>query len=187
MKWSHHLQSQSLAVHIRKAQIFTTWYTLQSITRCLSNLRIFTLCSGSQPITGAKSFIVGRRNEFPALWLPSNLFFIVFLNPAPSSWICFGVKLIYFWQLLLGLWHVSCNFKTVHFFFKAHLADILIADQCQCFYFAFIIKFPPLVIYSVKICDLFRPQTPQNPLIILTSFLVLGPIFSYSTKLLLFE
>ena len=58
-----------------------------------------------------------------------------------------------------------------------------IDEQWLFLHFPFLIK-SPLVIYLVKICDLLRPQILQGPLIILTSFLVLGLTFSYSFILL---
>ena len=37
------------------------------------------------PTTGASVFIVGFKNLFYAVWLPLNIFFIVFSKPAPSN------------------------------------------------------------------------------------------------------
>ena len=60
-----------------------------------------------------------------------------------------------------------------------------IDEQGFLLHFPLLIKSSPLVIYLVKSCDLLRPQILQVPFIILTSFLVLGLTFSYST--ILFE
>ena len=73
---------------------------------------------------------------------------------------------------------MSCNFKTVKFLFKSHHAQFGIADLCSCVHLAFLKKSCPLVIYLVKICDLFRLEILQTPLIISTSVLVLGFTFS---------
>ena len=58
--------------------------------------------------------------------------------------------MICFWQSQLGLWHISCNFKTVQIFFQSHHAELLIADRCPGLHFAFLTKSSPLVIYLVK-------------------------------------
>ena len=64
--------------------------------------------------------------------VPLNIFFIVFLKPLPSIWNCFGLEVICFWQLHVGLCHISCNFKTVQFLFKPHHAELHIADRHPC-------------------------------------------------------
>ena len=122
----------------------------------------FVFAATPAEIIGVAIFNAGFKNLFHAVSDPLNIFFIVFLKPEPSSWSWFGLKVICFWHLHLGLWHISCNFKTVQFLFKSHHAELLIADRCPCVHLAFLIKSCRLVIYFVKIWRLLRPQILQK-------------------------
>ena len=86
----------------------------------------FDLAPTAIPRTGAKLLIVGLRNEIQAFWLPLNIFFILFLKPAPSSWNWFGVKVIRFWHLHLGLGHKSCTLSKLPLIFKPHHERLLV-------------------------------------------------------------
>ena len=130
------------------------------------------------PITGARVLIVGLQNEFQASWLPLSIFFIVFLKPAPSSWNCLGVNVIYFWLLHPLLPLISWNFNISPLLFRSHDAEFDIDEQWLFLHFPVFMKSSPRVIYLLKVCDLFRLPILQVPPIILTSFCVLGFTFS---------
>ena len=89
-----------------------------------------------------------------------------------------------FWHPHLGLGYLSCSFNMLPLLFKSVHAEFDIDEQWLFLHLPLLIKSSVLVIYLVKICDLLRPQILQLPFIILTSFLVLGFIFSYSVILL---
>ena len=48
-------------------------------------LGFLVLAETAIPINGAATLTAGFRNLFHAAWLPLNVFFIVFLKPAPSN------------------------------------------------------------------------------------------------------
>ena len=72
---------------------------------------------------------------------------------------------------------MSCNFNTVQFLFRSHQAELLIADRWPCMHLAIFMKF------SSHLHSKNLTFSSSTNITFLTSFLVLGITFSYSTKL----
>ena len=148
-------------------------------------MRVFSFCY-SNGWNDWTIYFWSRFNEiFSLFFSPFYIFFIVFLKPAQSSGNCLGVKLKCFSHLLLGLWQKSCNFSKWPLLLKSHHAWLLMGLKWSSLHLADFWNFSPLVcviIYFVKIWLLTRPHLLQLPLIILTSFCVLG--FKFPNKVL---
>ena len=83
-----------------------------------------------------------------------------------------------FWQIHLGLGHLSCSFSIFPLLFTSHHAEFDIDEHWLFLHSPLLLKSSPLVIYLGKICHFSQLQILQVPLIILTSFLILGLTFS---------
>ena len=71
---------------------------------------------------------------------------------------------------------MSCNFNTAQFLLRSHQAELLIADRWPCMHLAFFMKF------SAHLLSKNMTFSSSTDITFLTSFLVLGVTFSYSTK-----
>ena len=113
------------------------------------------------------------------MWTSKKLILRFSFDPT-SNWNCLWVKVICFWHLPLGLWHRSCNFRNIPSEFKLNHANVDIAQQWLFLHFLFFITISLRFLYLVELCNSSRPQILQEPLIILTSFWVLGFTFTYA-------
>ena len=136
----------------------------------------------------AASWTAGLKKSSQAFWvLIGILFSFSFLNPLSSTWNCFGVNVICFWQLHLLLEHLSCNLRKSPLLFKSHHAELDFGEQCPCLHFPFLAKVCLLFIHLVKICDLFHPQLSHFPFMTLKTFLFWElffhiPLYSFQTS-----
>ena len=153
--------------------LFVTW----------SDWGFFVFAATAADISGVAIFKPGLIKLFQAFFVPRKIFCNLLLIEPPSSIYWCGVKVIIFWQIHLGLGHLSCSFNMLPWEFKSVHAEFDIAEQCLFLHLPFFIKSSPRVIYLVKIWLLLQPQIAHFLLIILTSFLVLGFIFSYTFSL----
>ena len=127
--------------------LFVTW----------ADWGFFVFAATVANISGVTNFTPGLKKLSQAFFVPLKIFCsLLFIDP-PSSTYWWGVKIMIFWQLYLGLGHLSWSFIILPLLFKSHHAEFDTDEQWTFFHFLLSIKASRLVTYSVKNCDLLRP------------------------------
>ena len=154
-------------------RLFVTW----------ADCGFFVFAATAADIKGVAIFKPDVIKLSQVFLVPLKSFCSLLLIDPPSSRYWWGVNVMIFWHPHLGLGHLSCSLSISPSLLKSVHAVFDIDEQWFLPHLPLLIKSSPRVIYSVKICDLLRPQILQVPLITLTSFLVLGLTFSYTFSL----